>query len=353
MKLKTLLVAVIATLLITTVVLSGCNQSKQGSQAVNEVVITDSTGRNIAVPQPINRVVVLNSDAAEAMRILKTQDTIIGVGDTVQKTPYLKMQDKIVVGKWNAPSYEKIMELRPQVIITYSKTPGEELTQKLEPAGIKVVRLDLFKPETYDSDLKSLARMFGKGQEADSFLQWKAEKTAVLASKLKGLPSEQKVKVFAMWANNLGKWKTFAQGTSVHQGIVMAGGINVAGELKDYPEISSEWILQQNPSHIVIGTYDDQELGYAVADYTSVEKLSKKASENEILSKTEAGKKGNIYIIQTKLLGGDKTYMGAFFLARWFYPQRFKDVNPEQVLKEYFERWVGVPFQGKWVYPGM
>ncbi len=350
---KSVWLGLIAVFILNQILLAGCGQQKEGLRA-GGVTITDSTGKSLTLPQPLNRVVVLNSDAAEAIRILKAQDAVIGVGDTVQKNPYLGLQDKTVVGKWNEPSYEKIVELKPQVVIAYSKSPGEELTQKLEPAGIKVVRRDLFKPETYNSDLRSLAVMFGKEKGAEDFIKWKAEKTAVVANSLQGLQPEQKLRVFSVWSSNFlkGNWKTFAQGTSVHQGIELAGGINVAGALKDYPQVNPEWILQQNPAAIVLGTYSDEDLGYGVNDNSNAGKLKEKAIKSEVLSQTEAVKNGRVYVIHTKLLGGDKTYLGALYLGKWFYPDRFKDINPEQVLKEYFEQWVGVPFKGKWAYPG-
>jgi len=343
----------IAVFIPSLILLAGCGQQKERPRA-GEATITDSLGKNVTVPRPLNRVVVLNSDAAEAIHILKAQDAVIGVGDTVQKNPYLGLRDKPVVGKWNEPGYEKIVELKPQAVITYSKTPGEELTQKLEPAGIKVVRLDLFKPETYDSDLRSLAVMFGREKRAEDFIKWKVGNTTAVANSLQGLQPEQKLKVFSIWSSNFlrGNWKTFARGTSVHQGIELAGGINVAGALKDYPQVNPEWILQQNPDAIVLGTYSDEDLGYGANDYSNAGKLREKAIKSEVLSRTEAVKKGRVYVINTKLLGGDKTYIGALYLGKWFYPDRFKDINPDQVLKDYFEQWVGVPFKGKWAYPG-
>jgi iron complex transport system substrate-binding protein len=38
-------------------------------------------------------------------------------------------------------------------------------------------------------------------------------------------------------------------------------------------------------------------------------------------------------------------------MAKWFYPERFKDLDPEVVHKEYFEEWLGVPYRGIWTYP--
>jgi len=316
------------------------------------ITITDSLGRTVEVPYRPSRVVVLTTDAAEVMRILEIRIAVVGVGDTVQKESHLGFQDKPIVGKWNNPSIEKIVELKPQVVITYGQWPGPELEQKLEPAGIKVVRLDFYKPETFDSDMRALAQMFGREKVAEDFLRWKEQKIALLSDRLKGLADEDKLRVFAISASKLEQatWSTFGQGTATHQGIEMAGGINVAAALKEYPQVSAEWILQQNPDVLVIPVYDER-LGYTATDFTEAAALQKKALENQVLGKTKAAKDQRVYLLRNFLLGGNKTYLGALFLAKWFYPERFQDIKPEQILNEYFEKWLEVPFKGKWAYP--
>ncbi|MBC7342066.1 MAG: ABC transporter substrate-binding protein [Clostridia bacterium] len=342
----------IITLVMAVAFLGGCGQKPTPAKS-GTVTITDSTGKTVEVPSSVNRVLVLNGDAAEAMRILKVQETIVGVGDTVQQNPYLGLQDKPVVGKWNNPSLEKIVELKPQVVITFGKWPGSELEQKLEPTGIKVVRLDFYKPETYDSDLRALAKMFGKEEEAEKFIKWKQEKMALLRDRLKGLTEKDKPRVFAIWESALekGAWKTYGQGTATNQAIEMGGGANIAGELKEYPEVSSEWILQKNPQAIAIGVIQDKGLGYTATDFAGAEALKKTVLQNPVLGKTEAAKERRVYLLSTELLGGDKSYLGALFLAKWFYSDRFSDVKPEQILQGYLEKWLGVPFKGKWAYP--
>ncbi|AIS51711.1 periplasmic binding protein [Thermoanaerobacter kivui] len=329
---------------------------KEASKAVVvwNVKIKDSTGNDVTVPAGLNRLVVLNTDAAESLRILQIPDEfIVGVSDTVKTDPYLGFENKESVGSWQKPNFEKILSVKPQAVITYGKWPDTTLEDNLKPAGIKVIRLDLYKPETYDNDLKTLAKIFGRVKTAEEFIQWKANKTAVVVDRVKDLKPENKVKVFGIWSSSLTAttWKTFAQNTAVHQGLESAGGINVARDMKDYPEISPEWVLEKNPDKIVIGTYDKDVIGYSVKDNTNVSKLRDSALVNPVISQTNAGKNKEVYIISTKLFGGNKTYLGSLYLAKWLYPDRFKDVNPSQILKEYFEKWLGIPMKGVWAYP--
>jgi iron complex transport system substrate-binding protein len=353
MSRKNLFFVLFCMLCCLTALTPGCGQSEsQIGPGVKPVVIVDSAGRSVELPQPLEKVVILNTDVAEAMRILKVHHNVLGVSDTIQKDPYLGLQDRDFIGKWNTPNYEKIVELKPQVVVSYSGTPGLELAEKLEPAGIKVVFLDLFKPETYNDDLKTLGKMFGKEEEANSFIKWKDEKIVML-ERLNDLKTEQKPKVFGMWASNFQKeqWKTFATGTSVHQGIEMAGGINIARKMENYPEVSPEWILQQDPHVVIMALAEKNDLGYKATNLSSAEGLQEDIVNHKVFNKTTAAREKRVYFVSTSMLGGDKTYLGALYLAKWFYPDRFMDVEPDQVLQEYFETWLDVPFQGKWAFP--
>lgn len=354
-KKPSLLFVVIFALLLF--LLAGCSRSGQQVSDETEktnVTIQDATGKDITVPTELNRIVLLNSDVAEALRILGvSKDAIVGVGDSVREHPYLGLGDKPSVGKCFTPNLEKIVQLKPQAVLTYGKWPDTKLEEKLEPVGIKVIRLDFYKPETYDRDLMAAAKVFKKEKRAAKFLNWKSGKTAIVKDRVKDLKPEKRLKVYGTWYSSLekGKWKPYAQGTAVHQGIELAGGLNIARELEGYPEVSPEWILEKDPDAAVFGVLSEKGLGYAATDYSEAVRLKSSAFENKILSKTEAGKRGHIYFLNTKLLGGDKTYLGALYLAKWFYPERFKDVDPEQVLKEYFKKWLNIPFKGKWAYP--
>jgi len=99
--------------------------------------ITDSAGREVTITAPIKKIIVLNSDAAEAVKVLGRVESIVGVTDSVKKKSYYfpELQDKETVGTWKEFDYEKIAELAknettgrndPTLVITY--------TFKLEPA---------------------------------------------------------------------------------------------------------------------------------------------------------------------------------------------------------------------------
>ena len=129
----------------------------------------------------------------------------------------------------------------------------------------------------------------------------------------------------------------------------MAGGINVAKNLEqDYPKVSGEWVLQQDPDVILISAGSGGTLGYTTENYDEASKLRDMILRNKIFANMNVVKNEQVYVIRGY---GSCPYVNAQFLAKWIYPERFKDVEPEKALKEYFEKWLGVPFNGCWVYP--
>ena len=328
-------------------------EGKPESESV--VTITDSAGRKVDVPQPLEKVVVLYTGMAEAVNIIKAQDKVVGVDESVQTHPYLGMQNKESVGESTQPNYEKIAELRPQAVVmpaSIGPIPVQEITEKLEPAGIRVVLLDIHKPETSEDALRTLAKIFAKEKEAAEFLKWKAAQIAIL-DRAGSLQAEQKTSVFTTTTTNfeLEKWNTAGTGLAAHQTIELAGGINVARELQGSVSVSPEWILEQNPGALVFNDRADNIVGFTVKDFEKAEHFKAKVKAHSVFSNTAAAQENRICIIDNSIFSGDKSFLGALYLAKWFYPDRFTDMDPDQVLQEYFETWLDVPFQGKWAFP--
>lgn len=340
-------------------VLAGCGQGKSPVSPPEKgtVTISDSTGVDVTLPRELNKIVVLNMQAAEALRLLQVSDEmIIGVDDNIRKSPYLGFDNKVTVGSSSTPNIEKIVELKPQAVIAQGKwwSGLAEFRGKIEPLGIKVVALDLHKTQEFDTCFINLAKLFAREERAREFLNWKASIEATLSERLKNLKQEEKVKVFQVWESGLPKneWSTSSKGrntagTGPDYEINMAGGINIAHELnEDYPKVSGEWVLQQNPGIIVVTT--SKTLGYTTQDYAEASKLRDIALQNKVIGQTNAGKSGQIFVLRGY---GNWPYICALYQVKWFYPDRFKDIEPGKFLEEYFEKWLGVPYKGKWVFP--
>jgi iron complex transport system substrate-binding protein len=287
------------------------------------------------------------------MRILQVPDNfIVGVSDTIQKKPYLGLDNKASVGSWTSPNLEKIAELKPQAVLTYGKYPSEDIRKKIEALGIKVIGIDFYYLETYEQDLKRTALLFNRGGKAIEFLNWRNGILSNIENELKNINEKEKPKIAClslMGGYKEGKYSTFPPGSSYAQVLKFTGGNNIAADLKpssSMQNVSGEWLIAKNPE-VIMFVYCDK-LGYTTNDNSDVTKLANDIKKDPVLNKTDAVKNNRIYFINISNLG---SFSEAVYFAKWFYPDRFKDVNPDQVLKEYFEKWLGIPMKGIWAYP--
>ena len=76
------------------------------------LTFTDSCGTEFTLDKPLERIIVLNRQTAEAIKILGADDLVIATGDTtVDNNPYLGYNDLPDMGKTGELNIEAILEL--------------------------------------------------------------------------------------------------------------------------------------------------------------------------------------------------------------------------------------------------
>ena len=145
------------------------------------ITITDGANRTITITAPIERVIVLNSDIAESLRILGVEDRIVAVSDSVKnrRAYFPDLKDKQQVGTWTEPDYEMIGaiaragkdEIVPDIMVlgyAYVDKPyGAQGVEKgLSPfKNILNAGFDIHKPDEFAGDLLALGKIFGKEEK--------------------------------------------------------------------------------------------------------------------------------------------------------------------------------------------
>jgi len=137
-------------------------------------------------------------------------------------------------------------------------------------------------------------------------------------------------------------------GTLFHNLTVAAGGINiVADEPVKYPTMDPEWLVEKDPDIII--RYD-----YSTEKGNLTDNMEK--TRDEILSRPELGDvkaivDGRVYILGNPVASGIRSVVGDLYLAKWFHPDLFKDIDPEAVHRELLQKFFGQEPDGVYVYP--
>jgi iron complex transport system substrate-binding protein len=324
-----------------------------------ELTLVDTADRIVTVKKPIERIVSLNLGVSEVLRSLKAKDRIVGVDCyTKEETVFFPELSELPSiggpgGGHPEPDYEKILELDPDIAITYGvgwgATPIEDI---LEPAGITVVRLDFYKPMTMVEEIEKLGYILDTRNEAGEFIDFYEEYLNSIKEKTEDLSEEDKKEVYyeINW-----DYYTINKDSGMHRMIEIAGGINIGADLSaEFVEISPEWIIREDPDIIIRDEYKVAN-GYEVDDPTEM-----KEERDAILSRTElttvtAIKDERVYMVSCTMIESGRHFIAIGYLAKWFHPVLFDDLDPRAIHQEYLDRFQELDFDvyehGVFVFP--
>ena len=318
-----------------------------------ELTVIDSCDRIVTVKKPVKKILPFTTASTETSKILKAQDKVVCVSKSIieKKTFFPELSKLPNVGSYTEPDYEKIFELKPDIVIVYpSYTP--KLEKKLEPAGITVVSLDCYKPLTVIDEVKKLGYILDKRDEAEEFADFYKGVLNPIKEKVEKLSEEDKPRVFYHYY----KYKTVSKGGIYHGHIATAGGINIAADLPgENIKVDPEWVIVQNSDIIVWHTYPSMaSCGYGEDDPSEMKALRDTIMNSE-LAIVDAVKNERVYLIFAELMYSSRHPVAIVYMAKWFHPELFEDLNPQANHQEYLTRFQGLDIdldkKGVFVYP--
>ena len=309
-----------------------------------ELTLIDSADRTVTVEKPIERIVVLTSDGASALKTIGATDTVVGVTSVVLKKDYYfpELSDKPSVG-YPEYDFEAILSLNPDLVMyygsgSYYKPKLLDMEEKL--LGVTLVGLDFYKQATLRYELELLGYVLNKEDEAAEYNDWCKEHEDAVNDLVDALESEEKPKVFiTMMKGYPGAIKTYGPASSCDMLCTMAGGVNIAGELPaTYPKVDSEWVASEDPDVIITFGYD---AGQGWADMTKPEELVNAIMDVEEWSHISAVENERVYACNYELLFGLDSVAGLTYWAEFMHPEF--DLDPEGVYREHYEM-LDVPY---------
>jgi len=307
--------------------------------------ITDSAGRTVTVTMPVSRIIVLNSDAAEAVEILGAGDEIVGVTDTISGKPALfpELVDCEVVGTWKEFDYEKIGSLAmggsdyvvPNIVVigyTYPDLPygTYSIEVGLSPfENITAVGLDLYKQETLKEEIRTLGVLLGREDKAEAYCEWCEVKEDEVKAAVEGLPVPR-IYIESSSKGGIGSLSSYGNGSALNDLCSIAGGENIGSDLVEYPKVEWEWVVTENPD-VILKIKSVSDLGWE--DVSELE-----AERDEIMTRpgadeVSAVQNGKVYVCYWSMHFGLDSVVGLSYWAKIFHPE--VDLDPKETLREY------------------
>lgn len=193
-----------------------------------------------------NRIVVLDPATVEMIYMLGAEDKIVGVANLERSKvwPEEKVAKLESVGTFMKPSLEKIITLKPDLVITSALT-DDNLNNGLKSNNIEAKRIQANSIEEIFTNFMEVAKMLGKENEANKII---AEKRAKL-EEIKKMATGNKKGLFVMSASPL---MVFGNDNLPNDIMKLLNIKNIAENQKGRnPIVTPEFIMKENPDIII------------------------------------------------------------------------------------------------------
>ena len=193
-----------------------------------------------------NRIVVLDPATVEMIYMLGAEDKIVGVANLERSKvwPEEKVAKLESVGTFIKPSLERIITLKPDLVITSALT-DDNLNNGLKSNNIEAKRIQANSIEEIFTNFLEVAKMLGKENEANKII---AEKKAKL-EEIKKMAARNKKGMFVMSASPL---MVFGNDNLPNDIMKLLNIKNIAENQKGRnPIVTPEFIIKENPDIII------------------------------------------------------------------------------------------------------
>lgn len=274
------------------------------AQTVYPYEFKTAEGGKVVLDQEPARIVSLSPTYTEVVFALGAGDRLVG------RTDYCDFPAEAAkvtsVGSMTKPSVEKIVELKPDVILV--SFMEKEMVDKIEQAGTKVIQLasgDSIQG-SYNNMLE-IARVLNANEEGAKLIGDIKADIASTSEKVK-----DRTPVTAYYVAGFGQSGDYTAGdkTFMNDLITAAGGDNAAKDAQGW-SYTSEKLLEKDPQFIVIGS---------MAQMTDTFKTT------EPYKNLTAVKENRVKEIDDNLISreGPRMGQGVKLLAQIFHPEAFK-----------------------------
>jgi len=210
--------------------------------------MVDEAGRRVHVPEKPRRIVSLAPSITESLFVLGLDEEVVGVTQHCNYPP--KAATRPVVGSYVQFSLEKVLSLRPDLVLAVRDGNPRDSVERLASMGVPVYVLDPRSLEGLFHSLRRLGELLVRGEEAEAVIRVMRSRLERLTEAVAG-----RARPKVLLQVGIEPLVTVGRGTLQDHLIELAGGVNVAVEVPfQYPVMSLERVLQAAPEVILVSS---------------------------------------------------------------------------------------------------
>ncbi|WP_442961922.1 ABC transporter substrate-binding protein [Pseudocitrobacter sp. MW920760] len=329
------------------------------SPAEAERTLTDQLGRQVTLPDTVNRAVVLQHQTLNLLVQLDAGKDVVGVLSSWKKQlgpDFARFMPTLsslpMPGDLTQVNIESLLALHPQVVFVANYAPAA-MIQQIQNAGIPVVAISLREDaageknkmnptmadeeHAYDEGLKQGIRLIGevvnREKQADELIRYTFSARQKFNAPVAEIAEDKKVRVY-MANPDLNTY-----GSGKYTGLMMqhAGAMNVAAAtVKGARQVSLEQVLQWNPQVIFV--------------QDRYPEVVKEITTDPQWQAIDAVKNHRVWLMPeyAKAWGypmPEALAIGELWMAKKLYPEHYKNVDVDAQAQDYYQRFYRTSWQ--------
>jgi iron complex transport system substrate-binding protein len=217
------------------------------------VTVTDDTGYVLNMTAYPERIVSLAPSNTQALFAVGAGDKVVGVTDfdhyPYNFTAWIEAGNMSSIGNYYQPAVEPIVALNPDLIL--ASLGSIDAADQLRTLGYNVLTLNPIDLDGVMNNLIIVGKVTNHEAEAASVVSDMQARIDAVVNGVKQATTRPRV-YHEIWSD---PYMSVGKGTFVDNAIKLAGGQSIfENATDDYPVISSEAVIEQNPDIIVFPT---------------------------------------------------------------------------------------------------
>lgn len=375
--------ALIAALVVLAVLfLSACSGSGSNGGKDNQPTrtVVDAIGREVKVPQKVNRILMGGQKMLYTTAILNKENPT----DKIVAWPEdLKENDKATLDRYaqqfpqvkdiattgeiynNTMSLEQALESRPDVFVVnagvFDAAKDAGLIDGLEKAGVPTVTVDYFVDPVKNTvpSIRMMGQLMGREKEAEKFIDYYQKKVNMVTGRLEKAKAKPTSTFLWRAPGYFDCCSTFAK-SNLAQIVELAGGENIGNNMINAKQgqVSPEALAAKNPD-VIIATGADWDqgktpvkpgayvpLGYNEAPEKAAEDLRKVVEKQPAVRETDAVKNKRTFATWHHFYDSPYNFLAVEMFAKAMHPDLFQDVDPAKEVRELHEQFLPIEATG-------
>jgi iron complex transport system substrate-binding protein len=309
----------------------------RAAQSGKTRIITDMTGKQVKVPDPLDRVALFGGPTGQVAYVLGAQRQLCAVTSSLKGSELIGAFDpsvrnlpapRSVSGSVNV---EELLLSDPQLVIA-GNLDGSIVEKK---TSIPVAYTESSMAHGYEllkKEIRFYGNVFQKEARAEKYVQYLEKTLAYLKAHTKDIPKAKRKMVFNGYQPS--HLVTLGGDTFMHERIEAAGCVDATKEISTagakeglhsgFAEMSMERVLGWNPDILVIDSGEPEDV------YTNPKWKNVKAVQARNVFKQPVG----VFVWDKPTVEAGVLY--PLWLAKQAYPERFKDLDMQKEVKRFY-----------------